>query len=203
MTMLWEKIRAIFGGETPGFVFAAKLCSVLHVYDDLIDRDKPVSPEDIHKIFWFALVDLQIDPFFQKHKSHLLPILQNAIFNWRAANVMESLATEGDLQCAYQLRTTYIDLISNTLALERGFEYSLSVTRLLRVEMASESFETYQKNLRLEKEAAACVSTQSLAEGLTFQIPTQPQGLKELRTAPPPSGTQALTGQISTRPSGI
>lgn len=202
MTALWAKIRDIFGGETPGFTFAAKICSVLHFYDDLIDRDKVISPEVVHKIFWFALVDLQLDPFLQKHKAQLLPILQNAIFNWRAANELERTATKEDLYCAYQLRTTYIDLVSNALALERGFEYSLSVARLLRVELATESFDAYQNNLRLEKEAAACASTHSLVEPLTPQTLTQPQGPKELKTAPRLSGTLGLTDPTSLPPLG-
>ena len=145
----------IFQGDTPGAKWVGKIFRVLHVYDDLIDKDRALTKEEIHQTFWTALVDLPSDPFFTKHQGVLLPILINSIVNWKVANDIEAQEepTKRALGVAWILRGAYIDLLSMALVLERGPVYAVGVGQLLRDWAHSETFEVYLDNLANEKAA--------------------------------------------------
>lgn len=145
----------LFGGRTPGVTFVILIFQVLHIYDDLIDQDRPPSVEDIHKCFWIALLELPLDPFFRKHEAILRPLLMNSIINWRVANNLENSPVQNPrhLGVAWILRAAYLDLLSMALALERGVEYSIEAGQLLRDWAHAETFESYLTNLQNEKAA--------------------------------------------------
>lgn len=187
MNPLAEKLKALFKGDTPGYRFSVRMIGVLHFWDDLIDKDKSHPDEVVHEVMRIALLELPFDPFYQKFGAKLAPVLDNAILNWRIANTLEDEGSSQCLEVAFGLRSSYVDLISMSLAIENGLEYAVSVGRLLRVEMAPESFADYLSNLSKEKAACALV-TSSAAQ--TFQIPTQQPALRELKTETLPSGTQ-------------
>lgn len=147
-------MRELFGGETPGAIFVNTIFQVLHIYDDLVDRDKELPEEDIHRVFWMALFDLPLDPFYRKHEPLLRPVLMNSILNWKVANLMERKSPEKrHLGIAWILRGSYIDLISMALACERGLDYAVNAGQLLRDWAHSETFEVYLTNLKQEQEA--------------------------------------------------
>lgn len=145
----------IFGGDTPGARWVGHIFRALHVYDDLIDGDRPLTKEEIHQTFWTMLVSLPSDQFFQKHASALLPLIVNSIVNWRVANDIEGdeAVSKRALGVAWILRGAYIDLLSMSLVLERGPEYAVGVGQLLRDWAHSETFEVYLDNLAKEKAA--------------------------------------------------
>lgn len=62
---------------------------VLHLWDDLIDGDKPIAAERANQAFALALVDIPANPFFQAHSAKLLPLLSSGITSWHVANTME------------------------------------------------------------------------------------------------------------------
>jgi hypothetical protein len=145
----------LFGGRTPAVTFIILIFQVLHIYDDLVDQDRPPSTDDIHKCFWIALLELPLDPFFRKHEAILRPILMNSILNWRVANEIENSKEQDKrhLGVAWILRAAYLDLLSLSLALERGVDYSISAGQLLRDWAHAETFESYLTNLENEKAA--------------------------------------------------
>jgi hypothetical protein len=144
----------LFGGRTPGCLFAVLIFQVLHIYDDLIDKDNTLTIDDIHKCFWIALLELPLDPFYRQHEAVLRPILMNSIVNWRVANDMENSAKElKHLGIAWIIRGSYIDLLSMALACERGVDYAVNIGQLLRDWAHAETFEVYLTNLAKEKAA--------------------------------------------------
>lgn len=149
--LFFEKL---FGGRTPGAIFICLLFQILHVYDDLIDNDVDLSPDEIHKAFWIALVELPNDPFFLQYRATLGPVLINSIINWKVANQMESLTgVPRHLGIAWILRGSYLDMFSIALACERGVDYAVSAGQLLRDWAHAEDFELYLTNLMKEKAA--------------------------------------------------
>lgn len=145
----------LFGGMTPGAVYVTKLFQALHVYDDLIDKDKRLTPDEIHAAFWLTMIDLPNDPFFLANRLAIMPLLVNSIINWRVANNLERLEepSEHHLGMAWILRGSYIDLLSQALALERGPAYAIQVGQLVRAWAHHETFEVYKSNLDQEKAA--------------------------------------------------
>lgn len=146
-------LERIFQGKTPGCIWVGKIFRALHVYDDLIDKDRELTPDEIHQTFWLMLIELPDDEFFTRHKLALLPILVNSIINWRVANNLENQVNEQRLSIAWFLRGSYIDLLSMALALERGPLYAIEVGQLLRDWAHPETFLVYLDNLAKEKAA--------------------------------------------------
>jgi hypothetical protein len=58
-----EEKLAWFGGNTDALNLFHHLVELIHIWDDLIDKDKPVSDEQINKAFLIALVYMPSNPF--------------------------------------------------------------------------------------------------------------------------------------------
>ena len=88
-----------FGGNEEAARFVAQLCDVAHTWDDLIDRDTPVSEEAINRCFESALLRIPANPFYQTHFAALSPLLFTGVLGYLTANRMER---SGD---AHQIET--------------------------------------------------------------------------------------------------
>ena len=112
-----EEERQAFA-ELFGYIYkdneeAAKLSfeilDTLHIWDDLYDKDKEVSPETVNYAFFNAMYKLQKNVIWQHCNlgEHML----NVILRWQDANVLErEQETEDDLHKAYMLRAGLYDL---------------------------------------------------------------------------------------------
>lgn len=140
---LYEVVR----GHPDATEFCILLIEILHVWDDLIDRDKPVSPEMINSTFWKSLIELPRNPFYQLHFHDLNPILSVAIQNWHAANSMEATELDADKEIAFILRSSYADLVIKAAYLIGGYHWARQVTPRIRREVHKEGYVGYRHNL--------------------------------------------------------
>jgi hypothetical protein len=115
--------------------------TVAEIWDDLIDRDKPVSNTAINRAFWLAIVGMQTNGFYKQHGDMLLPVMAAGMNAFMDSAEME----KGDAQdkaMAYALRDAYLEIVSITIGLAQGFEamreHSARVRRFLM-----ESHETF------------------------------------------------------------
>lgn len=134
------------------------LCSLvdaLHLWDDLIDRDKPVEDERINTVFTNMLVELPRNPFYQAHASNLAPVLIAAIQNWHVANAVERGQVEMPLEAAFVLRSSYVDLVTIVATICGGYEWGRQVAARVRALAHEEGFEKYVLNLEAERQARA------------------------------------------------
>lgn len=97
-----------------------------HVYDDLIDKDKPVTDAQIHQAMWTLLGGLDLNPFFQKHSTTLRPLLMAGVLNWHAANQMERSGCVEQLRIAHVLRYSGADVAMVSMLLAGGYEHAVS-----------------------------------------------------------------------------
>lgn len=93
-----------FGGNEDSARLVSHLCDVAHVWDDLIDGDKDVMPEDINRVFEKTLFSIPSNPFFQEHKSALLPLIYAGILGYVTANRMERSGDSHQIEIAHGLR---------------------------------------------------------------------------------------------------
>jgi hypothetical protein len=141
--LLYQVVR----GHPDAAEFCITLVEVLHLWDDLIDKDKPVSPEAINKAFWQALVELPRNRFYQEHFHDLIPCLMTAIQNWHAANGMEETGSELDKEIAFILRSSYADIVIQAAHLTGGYDWARQITPLVRREFHKETYAGYRVNL--------------------------------------------------------
>lgn len=130
------------------------LVEVLHFWDDLIDKDKPVSDQTIHRMFMQMLVEMPRNPFFIAHQQNLLPVLIIAIQNWHVANAAErGLCPNIPLECAFIIRSAYVDMVTLVATICGGYDHGLAVGKQVRELAHLEGFEIYQLNLIAEKQS--------------------------------------------------
>jgi hypothetical protein len=151
MDRLHELHYRVLQGNQAAFDFITQLFEVLHLWDDLIDKDKAVTPEVVNDCFWKALVDIPENRFYQAHFVSILPILKMAILNWHAANAMELTKEESDKHIAFILRSTYVDMVTHCAGLIGGRDWAIKVAEEVRRETSGEGFENYIKATATEK----------------------------------------------------
>lgn len=145
-----EHFLPLMMGNRSAAMFLAQMVEILHLWDDLIDHDKPVDDKSIHDAFYAALVLLPRNEFYMQNFDHLNPILINAITNWHVANRMEREGDEYQHRIAYILRSSYADLITQSALLVGGPEYANEVGFTNRMNAHKETWEGYIANLAAE-----------------------------------------------------
>jgi hypothetical protein len=140
-------------GNADAVQFIVRVFRALHVWDDLIDRDKALTDDEINSVFWDLLVVLPTDPFYVRNIALLSSTLVNAIINWHAANKLEREGDAKDKSIAFILRGAYIDLLSASAFIVGGMRWAQEVSPAIRRWAHEETFDQYMVNLAKECEA--------------------------------------------------
>jgi hypothetical protein len=142
-------------GNEAALALIRRFGQIAHTWDDLVDRDRPVSDADINSVFVQALIDLPLNPFYAEHFVRLNEIMLNSITNWRIANELErqEKPQDGDLTIAFIIRSSYIDMVVQCALLIGGLEWAVACGVELRRWAHSEGWAKYLINLKAEKAA--------------------------------------------------
>lgn len=135
-----EVIYNFLMGNKEATDFVLRVYQIFHIWDDLIDKDKEITNEEINKVFWIALIELPDDPFYRANYLMLKPILINSIINWKAANVLEK---EKEFNISFILRGAYIDILTMCALLVGGVDHCDKVTPQIRMWEHAEGFDNY------------------------------------------------------------
>ena len=131
-------------GHPDAEAFCRDVLDVVAIYDDLIDKDKPIADRDIHRAMWLALVDMPRNPFYRAHFDLLNPLVIQAIVNWRAANRLETTGNASAV--SFVIRSTYADIISMCATILHG--PAVSETLAIRTFIHDEGIDQYQQEMR-------------------------------------------------------
>lgn len=140
------KLREWIGDEY-ALQFILTIGHVAEIWDDMIDKDRIITDQEINDAFRQILVSLPMNPFFDRYKSALIPIMNVGINTWIDSNELEKRGTYNDFVQAYVLRDWYVELISSVIEITRGYNYMRSVSLAIRdFFSAHESFEDYRSS---------------------------------------------------------
>jgi hypothetical protein len=149
---LIDKVRPYFKGNEDASLFINELFAVWHIWDDLIDKDKPLSDEAINKAFMSALINLPKNRFYQTHFLILNPIMENAFINWIGSNTLEQ--SKGDLSIAFDLRNSYVNIITACANIIGGPLWAQEVAIESHKSLRNvESFQEYAAKLNTKESA--------------------------------------------------
>lgn len=81
------------------------ITGICDVWDDLVDRDKPVSEEDVNQAFARALIGLQFNPFYRQHQDSFLGLIVTGVNAWLDANALQKSSGEKWRMLAFFIRT--------------------------------------------------------------------------------------------------
>jgi hypothetical protein len=121
-----------------------------HIWDDLIDKDKPITDESINQAFINAFIKLPRNTFYQANFAILNPLMENAFVSWFAANGLEQ--RNENLRTAYDLRNTYLNIVIACANIIGGVEWASLVAIDVQKKLHdNDSFEEYVTKLNAEK----------------------------------------------------
>jgi hypothetical protein len=83
-----------FGGNTDALAMYDLFKELAHIWDDLVDKDKPVSEDAINKAFLICLVYLPSNPFYQYIQKDILPMWITVVSSYQTANFFEKTKDE-------------------------------------------------------------------------------------------------------------
>ena len=107
--------------------WAIKLCldvwDAFQIWDDMVDKTHDRTEFDINHSYRVFIVELSKNPFYLKHISDLMPIINLCIMQWTDANKLEKLEGEDYRNKAYMLRACIFNLFRYCAYLVGGHEW--------------------------------------------------------------------------------
>lgn len=123
------------------------LGTVSEVWDDLIDKDKPLTEEHIHSGMMSALVFLNENPFWQAHSARFMPVIIVGINAWMDANELEKDPTKKARALAFYIRNYFYEVSSVGAYCAGGWQWLRSVSLEMRMFFQHESYFTWEKRI--------------------------------------------------------
>jgi purine-cytosine permease-like protein len=134
-----------FGGNQDALNMYAAIVDLAQVWDDLIDRDKPVSETTVNHAFLIALVYLQCNPFYRHIQDQILPMWVTSVSSFETANKFEREKDEHGLELAHVLRYAGGHIIAYAIHVCVGEEKAREYVPEMWKTIADERFEAYRK----------------------------------------------------------
>ena len=113
-----------FKGNQSAMRFCADMVEVAHVWDDLVDGDKPVTSSKANSIFRKMMLEIPSNEFYRANFTFLHPILVMVWAQWDAANAMETHPFKDDMAKAYMLRASLYQLFHACAVLCGGLDWA-------------------------------------------------------------------------------
>lgn len=137
-----------FKGNQSAVDYVLMIARVADVWDNLIDKDVPVSDKDINDAFWLLAVEIPRNPFFQAFANDLLPVTATGILNWMTANKLERKAEHIAIEIAHVIRYSIADVVILTALLCGGREWAAEVGPELRLRSQRGDLNEYINSLK-------------------------------------------------------
>ena len=141
-------------GDESAIAFARVLLAVMHTWDDLIDGDRQPSASEVHGAFRSALILLPGSAFYNAHFAHIYPLLDAALIDWLTANELEASGAVLDLQIAFIIRSSYVQILIRCAQIVGGWDHALKVAPAIRRAVHAEGMANYIEALRAEHRRA-------------------------------------------------
>jgi hypothetical protein len=130
-------------GDKDAVNFIEQFFYVCHLWDDLVDRDKERSVEEINMAFWVLFVSIPENPFYRMHWAELHPVIVAAINDWHVANTLEAKPEGRDI--AYTLRCSIVTIIAHCAYLCGGHDWAREVGPDIRRLGQRETLQEYKE----------------------------------------------------------
>jgi len=123
-----------FNGNQDAVHLVDILTRMAHLWDDLVDQDKPVKPSDANEVFWQLLFELPTNQFYRTHETMIRPALLSAYFSWRTANVLEQRSDDAHaVSLAHVMRYSMVDVFQLIAFLVGGRQWAEAVAPEIRL----------------------------------------------------------------------
>lgn len=139
-----EQILAWFGGNPHGLTFYKALVDLAHIWDDLVDRDKEVTAEQVNRAFRIALFDLPSNPLYARNLGQILPFWLAIVSAYETANLFESEGQRKGLEISHTLRYAAGHMIAYVMLATAGPAAAQFMPQMWKT-IVAEDFADYEK----------------------------------------------------------
>ena len=134
-----------FGNDPEGVNFFVCLAQMCHIWDDLIDKDKPVSDQKINDMMKIALVVLPLNSVYRKI-SHAFPhFMATVISAYETANYFEKTGDRKGLEIGHNLRYAIGHIVAYAMEVCIGSEAARKHLPDMWKLVVYENFDDYMK----------------------------------------------------------
>lgn len=134
-----------FGGNQDALNMYRAFVNLAHTWDDMIDRDKPVSADDINRAFLTCLVYLPANPFYRAIQDQILPMWLVVVSSYETANTFEKAKDPHGIEIAHGLRYAAGNIVAYAVHVCLGAEKAKEVLPEVWKAMFYERFDEYRK----------------------------------------------------------
>jgi hypothetical protein len=93
-----------FGGNEDALRMLNAFADLAHIWDDMVDKDVPVSADAINRAFLTCLVYLPANPFYRSIQNEILPMWLTVVSAYETANYFEKNKDAHGIEIAHGLR---------------------------------------------------------------------------------------------------
>ena len=134
-----------FGGNQDALEVYRMLVDLAHVWDDLIDKDKPVTDADINRAFLLCLVYLPANPFYRQIQDAIYPMWITVVSAYETANHYERTKDSHGIEIAHGLRYAAGNIIAYMVIVCVGLEKAKEYMPEIWKHVMPERFDEYKK----------------------------------------------------------
>lgn len=116
-----------FAGDQQALNLYHCFVDVAHTWDDLRDKDKPVSNYELDRAFYVALYSIPFNPVFIRYSSQLQPLLLTSIMGYRLANKYEDNKDEHGLEIAHTMRYAVAQVFTFLITMLNGPDKAVTI----------------------------------------------------------------------------
>lgn len=139
-----------FGGNQDALHVYRMFVDLSHVWDDLIDKDKELSENQINNAFLIALCYLPANPFYQKIQQAVLPMWITVVSAYQTANKFERDKEAHGVEIAHMLRYAAGNIIAYAVHVCVGPEQAKNIMPEVWKDIVAERFDDYVKEINHE-----------------------------------------------------
>jgi purine-cytosine permease-like protein len=134
-----------FGGNHHALNMFRAFVDLSHTWDDLVDKDKPVSGIEINRAFLTALVYLPANPFYRSIQDAIFPMWLVVVSSYETANKFEADKDPHGIEISHGLRYAAGNIIAYAVHMCVGPEKAREVLPEVWKVIFHERFDEYRK----------------------------------------------------------
>jgi hypothetical protein len=134
-----------FGGDQNAYNLFQMFIELSHTWDDIVDKDKEVSEDQVNNAFLIALVYMPSNPFYQRIQSAILPMWIPVVSAYKTANKFEQDKDEHGIEIAHNLRYAAGYIISYMVHVCIGYDKAQEFMPDVWKAVVFERFDDYRK----------------------------------------------------------
>jgi len=134
-----------FGGNQDALNMYRMFVDLSHLWDDLVDKDKEATEDDINNAFLICLVYLPANPFYRSIQDQILPMWLTVVSAYQTANKFQKDKDPHGIEIAHSLRYAAGNIMAYAVHVCIGPERAKEVLPDMWKSVFHERFDDYRK----------------------------------------------------------